>query len=941
MTNSNRKNQQEIKELRIRAEEKTEKQSDRLFESYEEMSTEQVHELLQELSVHQIELEIQNDELRRTRDEFEALTARYFDLYDLAPVGYCTVSNNGLILEINFAGATLLGMNRSELVTLPLSRFIFADDQDIFYHHFNTLLGSGGAKVSVLRMAKHDGTIFWVRMESAVTIKENGTLICRLMLVDISTTKIADDELQKSNRFNATLLKTIPFPLDIVDQTGHVFYMNDQMKQVVGENSLGGLCWELYKDDRKQCAECPLHQPIKVGETAFVEIDAVMGGKSVQIIHTGMIYEKKEALMQIFIDITDSKNAENELQESEKRFSATFEQAAVGIALVGLDGTWLKVNQKLCSIVGYNQEELLEKTFHDITYPSDLAEDLKNVQLLLDGKIKSYDIEKRYVKKDKSVVWINLTASLMRKRSGMPDYFIAVVQNIDDRKRAEADRELLMAAFEQNGETIIITDPNGFIMFVNRTFEVETGYNRQEVQGEHTRILKSGKQDDEFYRELWDTIANGHVFTGRMVNQRKDGSFFTEDVTISPVLNAAGELTNYVASKRNVTDHIQLEEEYRQAQKMESIGRLAGGVAHDYNNMLSVIMGFTELAMSQQDISDSVRDDLKEVYKAALTSADITRQLLAFARQQPVIPRVTDLNETVEGMLKMLRRLIGEDINLYWAPCSQICSIMIDPSQIDQILANLCVNARDAIKGVGSITVEVKRVTIDEVYCAQHKGSIPGKYIKLAVIDDGCGIDDEFLDKIFEPFYTTKELGKGTGLGLATVYGIVKQNHSYITVESSTDEGTEIAIFFPRHKEIFPVVAQAGKSCNPRGHGQRILIVEDDEAVLLLTSKALEEIGYTVFSSSTVDGAVSMMREQGHTIDLLITDVIMPGMNGRELGQLLQSSKTDLKIVYMSGHTSDVFNKSGLITKDILFIQKPFSLDELARVVAKAIRVER
>jgi two-component system sensor histidine kinase EvgS len=511
-----------------------------------------------------------------------------------------------------------------------------------------------------------------------------------------------------------------------------------------------------------------------------------------------------------------------ELQENEERFRATFEQAAVGIAHIAPNGLWLRVNQKLCDIVGYTREELLQKKFQDITYPEDLAADLECVRQVLDGEIPTHSKEKRYIRKDGSLVWINLTVSIVRNSSGDPAYIISVIEDLTERKRGEDERK-------------------------------------------------------------------------------------------------------------------KLEGQLAQAQKMESVGRLAGGVAHDFNNMLSVIMGHSEMALYTDVLTDDLRQTLQEVLKAGQRSADLVRQLLAFARKQTAVPKILDLTETVSGMIKMLRRLIGEDIELHWIPGLDLWKVKIDPSQVDQILANLAVNARDAISGIGSIILRTENIVINDYNWAENPEFIPGDYVQLTVTDTGSGMSREVCEKIFEPFFTTKELGKGTGLGLSTIYGIVKQNDGFIYVTSEPGKGTTFKIYLPRFKDETAQVPSE-KSVGKRLTGtETILLVEDDAAVLNLSKIILEKLGYTVLASPTPIQAIRLVEEHQGDLHLLITDVVMPEMNGRELAEQLSTIRPNLKCLYMSGYTADVITHRGILAEGVNFIQKPFGSDALAARVREVL----
>ncbi len=374
-----------------------------------------------------------------------------------------------------------------------------------------------------------------------------------------------------------------------------------------------------------------------------------------------------------------------------------------------------------------------------------------------------------------------------------------------------------------------------------------------------------------------------------------------------------------------------------QVQKMESVGRLAGGVAHDYNNMLSVIIGNAELALGNTPLDDPLHEELKEILDAARRSTDITRQLLAFARKQTIRPEVIHLNETVEGMLRMLRRLIGEDIDLSWQPFSGLWPVSMDPSQLDQVLANLLVNARDAIEGVGRVTIETANITFDAEYCADHVGFVPGDFVLLAVSDDGHGMDRDILDNIFEPFFTTKGIGEGTGLGLATVYGIVKQNDGFINVYSEPGKGTTFKIYLPRHGGEAVVIKVQDQEEIPVSRGETVLIVEDETSILKLARRILGRLGYTVLEASTPGRAVDLAGEHKGEINLLITDVVMPEMNGRDLAGKLQALYPDLRVLFMSGYTANVIAHRGVLDEGVHFMQKPFSNRDLAMKVREAL----
>jgi PAS domain S-box-containing protein len=440
-------------------------------------------------------------------------------------------------------------------------------------------------------------------------------------------------------------------------------------------------------------------------------------------------------------------------------------------------------------------------------------------------------------------------------------------------------------------------------------------------------------------RKRWRAIAetDGVVRDFEMQLKRHDGPVIWVSNAARVVRDSEGQVLYYEGSLEDITERIKLADQIRQSQKLEAVGQLAGGVAHDFNNMLGVILGHTEMALGKAAQDASMRKHLEAILAAGKRSTEVTRQLLAFARKQTIAPKVLDLNDTVEGMLRLLRRLIGEDIDLVWMPGEALWPVMMDPSQVDQILANLCVNARDAIGSVGKVTIETQKAVLDDAFCAEHEGFLAGEYIMLAVSDNGSGMDKATMDKIFDPFFTTKEASKGTGLGLATVYGIVKQNAGFINVYSEPGHGSTFRIYLPRQPgEVESSIEESPAAPPPRGD-ETILLVEDEPAVLDMVKLILEQSGYTVLASSTPVGAMRVAMEKFADIHLVITDMVMPEMTGWDLMKRLSSLGLGLKCLYMSGYSDNVITHQGLLEKGVNLIQKPFSKQELAAKVRQVL----
>jgi two-component system, cell cycle sensor histidine kinase and response regulator CckA len=509
--------------------------------------------------------------------------------------------------------------------------------------------------------------------------------------------------------------------------------------------------------------------------------------------------------------------------------------------------------------------------------------------------------------------------------------------DITDRKRREVELERLQRAIEQAGDAILVTDPEGTIEYVNPAFERISGFSREEALGRNPSIQKSGVQAEAFYREMWETITGGEIWQGRIVNRRKDGTEYTADASISPVRDASGEIVNFVAVHQDVTRVLDLESQLLQSQKLESIGSLAGGIAHDFNNMLTVILGRLEMALRATAAEDPRRSDLEEVRAAARRSSELVSQLLGFARKQIIAPRALDLNAAIEARLGMLRPLIGEDLDLRWLPADAPWAVHVDPSQLDQILTNLVVNARDALAGVGRITIEVRSVELDEAYCADHLGFRPGAYVMLAVSDSGQGMDRETMSRIFEPFFTTKAPGRGTGLGLSTVFGIVKQNQGFINVYSEPGEGSSFRIYLPRHGGEAAPARPATSGDGARKVSETVLLVEDEAPLLGLATLQLETLGYNVLAAGHPEEAIAVAEGYEGPIHLLMADVVLPGMNGRALYERLLTGRPDLECLYVSGYTAAGIAHRGVLDEGVHFLQKPFTVRELEAALHAAL----
>jgi two-component system, cell cycle sensor histidine kinase and response regulator CckA len=508
------------------------------------------------------------------------------------------------------------------------------------------------------------------------------------------------------------------------------------------------------------------------------------------------------------------------------------------------------------------------------------------------------------------------------------------------RQKAEDALRKLWRAVEQSADLVIITDRDGVIEYVNPAFEVLTGYSREETIGQTPRMLKSEEQTPEIYKELWQTVLSGTVFRGILANRKKSGEIFFAEKTITPLRDAEGKITHFISNDRDITERRRLETQLQQAQKMDAIGKLAGGVAHDFNNLLMVIRAYAELMLDSVAPEHPLHRNVQEIMTASRRAADLTRQLLAFGRKQVQSLQLVDLNWIVEEINKMLPRLIGEDIELIFAPGQNLGKVKADLVQIEQIVMNLAANARDAMPKGGKLTIETANVQLDEDYVQEHSIVPAGDYVLLAVTDSGTGIASEHMAHIFEPFYTTKGEGKGTGLGLATVYGIVKQNGGFVWVYSEPGLGTTFKIYLPRVQQGIEKI-QCSKPIEISSKGcETVLLVEDELAVRQSTREYLMLNGYIVLEAKNGEDALCIARDYIPPIHMMITDVVMPNMGGAKLAGHLATERPSMKVLFVSGYAENTVLRHGAIDVTTRFLQKPFSLKTLARKIREVLETE-
>jgi two-component system, cell cycle sensor histidine kinase and response regulator CckA len=799
------------------------------------LAPEEAAHSLHELRVHQIELELQNEELRRAQEAIDASRTRYFDLYDLAPVGYLTLSEPGLILEANLTAATLLGVVRSALVKQPLTRFIVSEDQDIYYKHRRQLFETGDQQACEMRMLRGDAAPFWARLEAAAAQDADGSPMCRIVMSDITDWKRAEEALREAETRYRLLFEHSPDGIVIVDPaTARPLEFNETAHRQLGytRDEFARLnISDLDILETPEQTQSRIAQVLREGRNDFDTRQRTRQGETRDVHVTAQVTEilGRPVYHCIWRDITERKQAEKALRESEEQYRNLFESMEQGVVYQMADGGIVSANPAAERILGLSLEQMK-------------------------GRV-STDPRWRCVREDGSDFPGDQHPAMLALRSG------------------RSVLGTLMGVFHP-GE-----DQHRWIL-VDAVPEFRAGQ------------------------------ASPHrVYT------------ILSDIT---------------TRRRAEAERENLGIQLRQAQKMEAVGQLAGGVAHDFNNALTVILGFAESALRQLNPLDPLRHHMHQIVAAVDKSANLTRQLLAFARRQIVTPRVLDVDDAIASLAKMLPRLIGEDIDLRIVPGEGLWNVNIDPSQVDQILINLVTNARDAIANTGTITIETANVVLGKERCRRHPAVTPGDYVVLTVSDTGAGMDKVTIERIFDPFFTTKAEGKGTGLGLATVYGIAKQSGGFVDVYSEPGHGTTFQVYLPRFFGEAEQPVQRKAPSSVRGT-ETVLIVEDEPLLLEIVQEGLQELGYDVLAAGSPGDAILLCEKHAGEIRLLVTDVIMPAMNGKELQQRLERITPGLRTIFMSGYTADVVTHRGVVEADMLFVQKPFTIRALAEKIREAL----
>jgi two-component system, cell cycle sensor histidine kinase and response regulator CckA len=745
----------------------------------------------------------------------------------------------------------------------------------------------------------------------------------------------------------------------VTDMEGHITYVNSAFVRMWGHDNTDDVLGRHYTAfaTSPEQADAIAVAIVRDGKWAGQSLGRRRNGESFPVDVSSVLVTDEtgvpRAMVTSMADLSDRQRVESALRESEAQYRSLVETAIDPVFTCDIDGRYLFVNAAAARMLGRAPSDVIGKTPADLFPPQVAAGYQAGPRQVIESGESL--ISENHVEINGQEHWFSSVLQPIRDADGRITKAQGVVRDITRLKAAEQ----ALRANDERFRQAVGASKIGIFDHDHLTDEMYFSPEQREILGWDEPVSGKDVHAKPGSRTFMDLVhpddrervvaevdrvhksADGILDVEYRI-VRRDGVLrwiATRSQTFFEGEGAARRPVRTVGASRDVTDEKTAEQERErlqqqllQATKMESIGRLAGGVAHDFNNMLNVIMG-------QIDRSHPIAADLTEVQRAAQRSADLTRQLLAFARRQAIAPKVIDLNDYVDKMLSMLRRLIGENVTLTWQPGENLSPVEIDPTQIDQILANLTANARDAIAGVGQVTIRTDNASFDAAYCRAHPALRPGAWVRLELADSGRGMDPETLDHIFEPFYTTKAEGQGTGLGLATVYGIVEQNRGFIAASSRLGGGTTVQIFLPQVPRLAETAAAASKQ-RAVGGRETLLVVEDEPMLLKVTQAILRRLGYTVLAASTPSQAIRLVQEQGDAIRLVVSDVVMPEMNGPDLVTRLIGIAPHLKCLFVSGYFTSAIRPQGVVSSSARFLQKPFAADELAAKVRGLLGVE-
>ena len=899
-------------------------------------------------------------ELEQANLELSMKNAQLQTYLQTEPETVLVVSAAGRIVQVNDAGLKMLdAAGIADVTDREFASLVVEEDRERFREMLAAVLLGGSGQIEH-RVVGLGGSLRW--LDTRCNLLRNGEQQSILCVARDMTERLLVAESQERERaLSSAIVRGLPGIFYLFDEGGHFVRWNERFETVTGYSSdeIAALHpVDLFEGPERDYIAGRIAQAFGAGESNAEASLVSKQGERTPFYFTAVRVELagKVFLAGTGVDLSARRRAEQALDRAAAWQRAILDSADVAIISTDTAGLIQSYNAAAERMFGYSADEMIGKQtpalFHLSEEMAARAEVLSLargqrvepgfevfVAEARDGRVSEHEWTCR--RKDGGLVPARVTTTAMLDGQGQCIGFLGMATDLTEKRAGEAMRRLQSAALDATANAIMITDRRGNIEWINPAFTQLTGFAAQDAVGKTPRILKSGVQPDGFYATLWKAILDGRVWRSELINRRKDGSLYHEEETITPLLDQAGRVSHFIAIKQDISDrkraeleHWKLEEQLRVSEKLRAIGSLAGGIAHDFNNLLAVILSYSEVALDSLPEQAPARADLVEIKSAGERAAELTRQLLAFSRRQVLKVEPVDLNRVLRGLEKMMRRLIGEHIEIELKLADGLGLTRADPGQIEQVIVNLAVNARDAMPEGGKLSIHTKNTELDEAYADGHRGVDPGHYVLLTVSDSGTGMDDATRQRIFEPFFTTKDKGKGTGLGLATVHGIVEQTGGRVWVYSEVGAGTTFKIYLPRLLDGTATAVAEQDRLEARAVGtETVLVVEDEEPVRNIVERLLRAAGYTVLTAQHGQAALGAVEHYSKKIDLVLTDVAMPKLGGRGLVEELTRVRPGIKALFMSGYADDAIVHHGVLEVGLHFIGKPFGVAELLRKV--------